>query len=114
MNFDIQLQRDLESELRQCQSRYALLQEMANIATSEMTDLEKREQAVSSALQRLHEAQALFSPDSTRLQYQDEYYYTPESGDLQEQSTTDFVESRELVQTMSSVANATQSTLWPE
>lgn len=96
MDYSVQLERALEDELRQCESRYALFQELANIATSQMSYLETRGQSLASDLKRLREARILFSPDSPRPLHQHEYYTTGVEK-TQEQSTTDFVESREPV-----------------
>lgn len=114
MDYSIQLERDLEDELDHCQSRYALFQEMANIATSQMSDLETKEQSLISDLKRLRRARTLFSPDSTRPLHQDESYYTPRPQDLQEQAATNFVGSRESVRSASSSVTTTQETLWPD
>ena len=56
-----QYERYLEDELAHCDTRYALCQEMAWVAASEMTELENRQQHLVAQLERLREACRLLS-----------------------------------------------------
>lgn len=61
MNYSLEYEQYLEKELARCDSLHAFCQEIAGLATSEMTALEHRQQQLLTDLERLREARKLFS-----------------------------------------------------
>ena len=61
MDYSKHYEEYLNQELTHCRSRYAFCQELDNLLRFEMTELERMEQRLATALQRLKEAHALFS-----------------------------------------------------
>jgi hypothetical protein len=56
MNYSARYEQYLKQELDRCDSLHAFCQEIAWLATSEMTALELRQQQLLADLERLHEA----------------------------------------------------------
>lgn len=73
MDYSEQCEQYIEKELAHCDSRYAFYQEMAWFATSEMTELERRQEKLFADLERLRESRELYLPQMSLL----DYNYTP-------------------------------------
>ena len=84
----------LEDELLLCQSQYALYQEIAWQATSEMTRWQEREEKLASDLARLREARQLFSQQPGAAHQSSKVHYTPDSANAQG-AHAGFLESRD-------------------
>jgi hypothetical protein len=83
MNCSEKYEEYLERELSRCDSLHALCQEIAWLATSEMTELEQRQQRLFINLERLREARGRFALSESSLDYD----YTLIHLDAQEKMT---------------------------
>ena len=61
MSYSDEYEQYLQDELARCDSRHAFCQEIAGLASSEMTALEYRQQQLLAHLRRLRESRELYS-----------------------------------------------------
>jgi len=61
MDYSVEYEQYLREELDYCDSRCALCQELASLALSEMTELQRRQEQLLADLERLRQIRRLFS-----------------------------------------------------
>jgi hypothetical protein len=113
MDYSEDYERYLEEQLLLCQRYYAFCQEIASQATSEMTELEQKEQKLGSDLARLREAREIYCHKQVS-QLTVERYYTPNRSHLQEEIFFDSASPDQQSYQRGRRIKAAQKALWPE